>query len=165
MKLGSVPTGCRRPWPHSTLAHRCDTEWACAKPESVLYETVNCSLAITRPAAGVVLLKFTGPDVGEFGEAPFQELARDLEAHSRITLFVDAGDCSGATIDVSGEWARWMSANRERLTGLHLLCGSRFIQLTAGFVRRFTGFEERMCIYTERSPFEEALAAASGRRA
>jgi hypothetical protein len=133
------------------------------KTESVVYETMNCSLAITRPAGGVVLLKFKGPDVGEFGEAPFQELARDLEAHPHITLFVDAGECSGATLDVSSEWARWMSAHREQLTRLHLLCGSRFIQLTADFVRRFTGFEERMCIYTERSPFDEALVTASGR--
>src|SRR5687768_5180650 len=99
---------------------------------------------IARPAAGVVVLTFKGPDVGEFGDAPFQELTRDLAMHGRVQLFVDAGECSGASIDVSSGWAQWISTHRPELTSLHLLCGSRFIQLTADFVRRFTGLEERM---------------------
>jgi hypothetical protein len=131
--------------------------------QGITFDTVNCSLTISRPAEGSVLLTFKGSDVGEFGDAPFKELSKDLAAHRMIELFVDAADCSGATIDVSSEWARWMSENRTRLTALHLLCGSRFIKLTAEFVRRFTGFEERMWIYTERAPFDEALARSTGR--
>ena len=131
--------------------------------QGVTFETVNCSLTISRPAEGAALLTFKGSDVGEFGDAPFKELNKDLTAHRTIELFVDAGECSGATIDVSSEWARWMSEHRTRLTALHLLCGSRFIKLTAEFVRRFTGFEERMWIYTERAPFDEALARSAGR--
>jgi len=134
---------------------------AVRRTESVTYQAVNGLLTIIRPAAGVVCLKFIGPDVGEFGAAPFQELARDLAAKSQIKLFVDAGECSGASIDVSSEWARWMGTHRERLAELHLLCGSRFIQLTADFVRRFTGFEDRMWIYTERNSFEAALETAA----
>ena len=129
--------------------------------QSVTFDAVNCSLTISRVSPGVVLLKFKGPDVGEFGDAPFQELAKDFAAQPKIQLFVDASECSGASVDVSSEWARWMSVNRARLTALHLLCGSRFIKLTADFVRRFTGFEERMWIYTERGPFEEALETAA----
>lgn len=125
--------------------------------DAKVFRAVNCNLTISRPKRAVVVLKFKGPDVGEFGDAPFKQLARDLELNALIQLFVDAGECSGASIDVSSDWARWMSSNRERIAALHLLCGSKFIQLTAGFVRRFTGFEERMRIYTERGPFEAAL--------
>ena len=130
--------------------------------QSVTYEVVNGSLTINRPAPGVVLLKFQGPDVGEFGGAPFQELAGDLAAYGRIQLFVDAAECPGASLDVSSEWAKWINTHRSELAALHLLCGSRFIQLTADFVRRFTGLEGKMRIYTERTPFAEALAQASG---
>ena len=130
--------------------------------DPVVFRAIRCTLEIRRPTPGVVVLKFTGPDVGEFGEAPFQELAHDLQRTSAIQLFVDAGDCSGASIDVSSDWARWMSSNRERIAALHILCGSKFIQLTADFVRRFTGFEERMRIYTERGPFEMALREQVG---
>lgn len=128
--------------------------------QSVTFDAVNCSLTISRVAPGVALLKFKGPDVGEFGDAPFQELAKDLAGSKQIHLFVDASECPGASVDVSSEWARWMSENQPRLAALHLLCGSRFIQLTADFVRRFTGFEERMWIYTEREPFQLALTQA-----
>lgn len=107
-----------------------------------------------------MVLKFKGPDVGEFGDAPFEELARDLQAQSPLELYVDAAECSGASVDVSSRWAQWMSAHQDRIKRIHILCGSRFIELTAGFVRRFTGFEERMMIHTDHVPFDEHLASS-----
>lgn len=127
----------------------------------VVFTGTHCDLQITRPTDGVVLIVFTGHDIGEFGDAPFRELAYDLRTGRPIEVFVDARNVPGTSIDVSGSWAQWMIANRERLHRLSILCGSRFIELTANFVRQFTEFGPRMRIYTETSAFEEALRAAS----
>jgi hypothetical protein len=132
-------------------------------PADILFEGIHCTLTIRRPAAGTILAIFNGHDVGEFGEAPFRELAKDLGTGLPIELFVDARRTIGASIDVSNDWARWMLANRGQLHRVHILCGSRFIQLTANFVRRFTGFEDRMRIYTEPAAFEHSLNAVRGK--
>ena len=55
-----------------------------------------------------------------------------------------------------------MRANRERIYRLNMLCKSRFIELTANFVQRFTEFGPRMRIYTDELAFDEALRTACG---
>ena len=39
-----------------------------------------------------------------------------------------------------------------------MLTGSRFIRITAGFVRGFANLEDVMCIYTDAKSFDEELA-------
>jgi hypothetical protein len=126
----------------------------------VKFEGVNCTLVIRRPKAGIVVAIFKGHDVGEFGAAPFRELALDLEKHSTIHLFIDGRDTLAASLDVSSIWAQWMKDNSGHLRRLDILCGSRFLQFTAEFVRRFSGFEDRMRIYTEAKAFENELDLA-----
>ena len=38
-----------------------------------------------------------------------------------------------------------------------MLTGSRFVQVTADFVRRFADLRDMMCIYTEPAAFDAAL--------
>jgi hypothetical protein len=128
----------------------------------VQYEGVHCTLTIRRPARGVVFAIFKGPDVGEFGDKPFAELAKDLAGGLPLELFIDASECLGPTIDVSNNWAQWMLSNRNQLHRINLLCGSRYVEMTVNFVRRFTQFGERMRLYTERDAFYQALSAAVG---
>ncbi len=130
---------------------------------TVRFEGVHASLAIERPAPGVVLLAISGRDGGEHGDAPFRELARDLE-RGPFTLFIDARHTQGASIDVSNVWAQWLRNHRDRLHRIHMLTGSRFVQLTADFVRRFSELGDAMLIYTDPTPFDEALTLATQRR-
>lgn len=123
---------------------------------------VHCTLDILRPIEGVIVLIFKGSDIGEFGDAPFQKIGPYLESESPVEVFIDARDTPSASIEVSGEWARWMKANRGRIYRLNLLCRSRFIELTANFVQRFTEFGSRMRIYTDEAAFDEALRVAIG---
>lgn len=131
-------------------------------PDEVTFEAVHCALTIRRPAPGVVIAIFKGMDVGEFGTRPFEELQKDLATGQPLELFIDARDVPGASIDVSKDWAKWMQENRSQLHRLSILCSSPFVQMTARFIRGFTGFEERMRIYTEAATFESAIAAAVG---
>ena len=42
--------------------------------------------------------------------------------------------------------------------------GSRYVQVTAEFVRRFTGLEDRMKVYSDAAGFDAELEAVTGRR-
>ena len=131
-------------------------------PSPQVFEGVHSSLAITRPVAHVVVITIRGRDVGEHGQGPLRALDDEL-ARGPFTLFVDARHTQGASVDVSNVWAQWLRAHRDQLERIHMLTGSRFVQLTADFVRRFAELGDAMLIYTDGATFDEALAAATRR--
>lgn len=124
------------------------------------YQGIHCNLAIERPASAVIVVRLTGWDVGEFGDAPMREIARLLEGGGAAQLYIDARQVKGATIDVSNDWALWLSAQRARFAHISMLTGAPFVQLTAKFVRRFAGLDDKMRIYTDAQAFDRDLAQA-----
>jgi len=126
-----------------------------------VYEGIHCRLAIEQPAAGIVVVRLTGWDVGEFGAAPMNEIASLLGTGNGQHLFIDARRVKGATIDVSNDWALWLRANRGRFAQINMLTGAPFVQITANFVRRFAGLDEIMRVYTDAAAFDRSLSEAS----
>ena len=123
--------------------------------------SANSRIEIERVGTRVLLVRVSGHDVGEHASQPFQALDAQLEA-TRPLLFIDARQSKGASLEVSNAWAAWLRSRRDRLDAIHMLTGSRFIQLTADFVRRFAELGEQMFIYTDAAAFDERLSAASG---
>jgi len=127
---------------------------------TVEYEGIHCGLKINRPAPGIAVVVLSGCDIGEFADFPMRELGKDLARFGSIELFIDARAVKGASIEVSSEWAFWMRAHRLRLTRINMLTGSRYIQITADFVRRFGGLVDRMKIFTDQRAFDESLLSS-----
>ncbi len=127
---------------------------------SVEHEGIHSTLAIHRPAPGVAVIVLSGSDVGEFADFPMRELDKDLEQFGSIELFIDARAVRAASIHVSSDWAVWMNAHRLQLRQIHMLTGSRYVQMTADFVRRFVGLIDHMKLFTDAAAFEETLAAS-----
>jgi hypothetical protein len=117
---------------------------------------LNTSMTIRRVAAAAVVVTISGSDAGELGDAPFAELDRQL-ARGAFALFIDARRTKGASVDVSNVWARWLRTHRDDLLCIHMLTGSRYVRMTADFVRRFAELGDAMLIYTEPSVFDDAL--------
>jgi hypothetical protein len=126
----------------------------------VWFEGVHCRIGIFRPARGIVLVRFEGRDIGELGTAPFRAMENALEVNDRIELFIDAREARAASIDVSGDWARWLRDHKKRFRHVSMLTGSRFIQLSADFVKKFADLGETMRIYGDASAFDGALGHA-----
>jgi hypothetical protein len=124
----------------------------------VTYSGAHCTLVIRRLADRVVVVGFTGTDIGEFGDAPFEELAHDLRNDGSLELFIDARGGVAASMNVSSEWAFWLAREKASFRHVSMLTGSRFIQLSANFVRRFADMGEVMRIYTDPAGFEGALS-------
>jgi len=125
-------------------------------------EGVHCAMVIKAPAPGVAVITIEGTDVGELGEAPFRALEPLLLTSERTELFVDARKARGPSIDVSGDWAKWLVSHRPRLLHVSMLTGSRFVQLSAGFVRSFADLGDIMRLYSDDRAFEGALSNAVG---
>jgi len=130
------------------------------KPQEVCYDGLHCSLILQRFLPGVIVLRISGSDIGEFGEAPMNALNGWIASSGPIDFFIDARDVRGASMGVSAEWARWLGAHKPALETVTMLTGSRFIQVTAEFVRRFSDLEGVMRICTEPEVFDSALAKA-----
>ncbi len=127
---------------------------------SVEHEGVHFGLMINRPAPAIAVIVLSGTDVGEFADFAMRELAKDLDRFGSIELFIDARAVRSASIEVSSTWALWMSAHRKQFAQISMLTGSRYIQITANFVRRFAGLVDRMRIFTDHLAFDESLLLA-----
>lgn len=131
-----------------------------ADTQEIRLDGVHCSISITKPEDRIVVMKISGTDVGEFGDAPMKALRACVGDSSTSHLFIDARDVRGASIEVSGDWAGWLSTHRAVLESVTMLTGSRFVQITAEFVRRFSSLEGSMRICTEPMVFDHALLEA-----
>ena len=136
-----------------------------SEPRAIEYKGISGTMSIRRPALAVVLVEFSGHDAGDFGAAPFREIEKDIAAYGSVALFIDARNGKGASIDVSGEWAVWLKSRAAALREIHMLTGSRFIRLSADFVRRFAELGEAMRLYTDGAAFDDALDAVLKKKA
>ncbi|HTC33966.1 MAG TPA: hypothetical protein VK724_11370 [Bryobacteraceae bacterium] len=121
---------------------------------------VHCALQIKRYPGGVVILTISGTDIGEFGARPMLALKEWVVDAEPVRLFIDAREVRGASISVSGEWAIWLRAQKANLQSISMLTGSRYVEITADFVRRFAELESIMRVYTDPVAFDAALAEA-----
>src|SRR5579872_2701087 len=124
----------------------------------ILLDGVHCDISVRSFDHQVVVLVISGTDVGEFGEVPMRKLEELMPEDNLVQLFVDARKVRGASIEVSAGWAKWMAANRTKLRRVNMLPGSRFIEITADFVRRFADLQGIMRIYTDAKAFDADLA-------
>jgi hypothetical protein len=129
-------------------------------PASLMYNGIHCNIAIEQLTPEVLVLRISGIDVGEFGDVAMQELSGRISSVGPIDLFIDARNVTGASIEVSGDWARWLREHKSQLRAVHMLTGSRFIEVTAEFVRRFAELQGIMRIYTDAAAFDDAVDAA-----
>jgi hypothetical protein len=127
------------------------------------FDGVHCKVTLQQPAKAVVLLKISGTDTGELGDAPMRILEEWLADSVPVDLFIDARNVRTASIDVSSEWAAWLNAHKVQLKSVTMLTGSRFIQITAEFVRRFAGLNGMMWVCTEPDVFDLAVTQAQNR--
>jgi VWFA-related protein len=130
---------------------------------SLYYVMPRGKPAIQQFSPGLVVVRISGSDVGEFGDAPLLELNECLTGDGTFELFIDAREVRGASVDVSSEWAEWLRAHKPQLREITMLTGSRFVQMTADFVRRFADLEGIMRVHTEPAVFDAALAESLDR--
>jgi hypothetical protein len=120
-------------------------------------------MVLTRLGPGIVLLRAAGYDTGQFGEAPFEWLEREMGRHGRLEVFVDTREMFNAVHAVAEGWSAWIKRHQTRLTRMNLLTASKYVHMTIEVAKLFSRTGELMRIYTQASAFSEALSHSVGR--
>jgi hypothetical protein len=116
-----------------------------------------------RPTPRVLVMSFAGYDKGQFGTSPFDEIGAILDVHTPLELFIDARSAIGATVRVSQDWTSYFSQHKQDFTRIHVLAGSKLIELTVGIVRHLSRTDNLIQIYSDSDAFEAELTAATRR--
>ena len=112
-----------------------------------------------RPRPGALLVTVAGVDNGQFGLTTLDEITAAVNREGSLELFVDARDASGAAVSVSDEWTRFFSVQRTRLLRVHVLAGSRAIQLTVAIAQHLSRTGDLIQIYSDPQIFESRLVS------
>ncbi|RPI61855.1 MAG: STAS/SEC14 domain-containing protein [Lysobacterales bacterium] len=132
---------------------------------SVRIRSHKTEFVFTRPKASVLVVTITGYDKGQLGTAPLDEIGSALRVAAPVQLFVDARNAVGATVRVSEDWTRFLTRHAADLEHVHVLVGSKMVELTVAIARHLSRIERLMQIYSDPGIFETQLEAACRRHA
>lgn len=132
--------------------------------DELVFEGMHSTVTVRRIHDWALLLEVGGRDVGEHGERPMEALVSLLPPQGKAELFIDARRALGPSTDVSAAWAVWLAQHRDAFSRINMLTGSKFVELTAGFVRKWADLNDTMRIYTDATAFETALSLAAAAR-
>jgi hypothetical protein len=117
-----------------------------------------------RPNPRVAVITITGYDKGQFGTAPFDEIGSFLRVAAPLELFIDARDALGATVRVSQDWTSFLSRHKGDFSHVHVLAGSKMVELTVAIARHLSRTGNLIQIYSDPEIFAAQLAAATRNR-
>lgn len=127
---------------------------------SVRMSAGDSAFEFNRPRAGVLVVTITGYDKGQCGTAPLEEIDSVLRLAGRLQLFVDARSAVGATVRVSEDWTRFISRRKDELARVHVLAGSKMVELTVAIARHLSHTDKLIQIYSDPEIFTAQLARA-----
>lgn len=130
---------------------------------SVRMTSGESAFEFARPKLGVLVVAITGYDKGQFGTAPLDEIASVLRIAAPLELFVDARDAVGATVRVSEDWTAFISRHRTNLTHVHVLAGSKMVELTVAIAGHLSRTDKLIQIYSDPKIFDAQLEVACKR--
>jgi hypothetical protein len=121
----------------------------------------RCRFEYRRPRPRLVSVTISGHDDGALGAAPLDELMPDLQGRpGRLLLFVDARATLAVATHVRDLWSAWFQAHRDRLEAVHVLPGSRIVELNVGLGRQLSRTGSLMRVHADAREFDRALAEA-----
>jgi hypothetical protein len=123
-----------------------------------------CTFTFERPAPGVMVVTIQGFDKGELGDAPLKEIATGFGLGGPLELFIDAGQASGAAKEVSDAWTRFFAERRKDLKSVHVLVGSKVVQLTVAIAQHLSRTGNLVQLYSDPEIFADRLRLARERK-
>jgi hypothetical protein len=119
----------------------------------------RCSFRYSRPRAGVLEIRITGADSGQFGTATLDEIAMVLVRERPLELFVDAAEASMPAVSVSQAWTRFIALNQKDLTRVSVLVSSKSVALTMAIAQHLSNTGKLMQVYSDRDLYEARRGA------
>src|SRR3954464_15283451 len=117
----------------------------------------NCTFVFERPVAGVLIVTIRGFDKGELGDAPLKEISSEFRLGRPLELFIDASAAIGAAKEVSDAWTRFFAERQNDLKHVHVLVGSKVVQLTMAIAQHLSRTGSLVQIYSDPEIFAARL--------
>lgn len=124
---------------------------------TVLLSSDGCTFEYRRPRPNVLFVTISGLDSGQFGTAPLDEINLAIAREGRIEMFVDAREAVGPSVSVSEDWTRFFSTNRDKLSRVHVLVGSKVVSLTVAIAQHLSRTGNLIQIYSDPGIFTAKL--------
>jgi hypothetical protein len=121
----------------------------------------DAAFEFARPTPSVLAITITGYDKGQFGTAALDEIVSVLRVAGPVQLFIDARNAVGATVRVSQDWTSFFSRYRRELINVHVLAGSKMVEVTVAIARHLSHTGNLIQIYSDPAVFEDQLARAT----
>jgi hypothetical protein len=121
----------------------------------------GCTFAFRRLRPAALLVTISGNDKGQFGTATLDEIRLEILRGKPLELFVDARDATGVAVSVSEDWTRFFTQNRESLSRVSVLVGSRIMNLTIAIAQHLSRTGNLIQIYSDPATFDARVAAAA----
>jgi hypothetical protein len=126
-------------------------------PNKVGLSSGDCSFIYERLRPGALLVTISGHDLGQFGTDTLDEIRAEINRERVVELFVDAREAFGAAVSVSDEWTRFFSLNRENLSRVHVLVGSKAVYLTVAIAQHLSRTGNLIQIYSDPEIFAQKI--------
>ena len=120
----------------------------------------NCRFLLERIRPGAMLVTVDGMDLGQFGEAVLDEFRLEMMRAGRLALFVNALGALDVSVEVRRQWSAFIGEQRDRLAGVHVLVGSKYVQLVVGIAQHLSGTGNLIQIHSDANLFHERLVRA-----
>jgi hypothetical protein len=120
----------------------------------------GCTFEFERPATGVLVVTIRGFDKGELGDEPLKEISSDFGLGRPLELFIDASQAVGAVKEVSDAWTRFFAERQKDLKRVHVLVGSKVVQLTIAIAQHLSRTGSLVQLYSDPEIFADRLRLA-----
>ena len=119
----------------------------------------DCSFVYRRARPGALLVTITGMDGGQFGTSTLDEITTALaRVHEELEAPL-AREAIGAAVSVSDDWTRFFSSHRASLERVHVLVGSKVVELTVAMAQHLSRTGNLIQIYSDPEIFASRLEA------
>ncbi|HUQ73732.1 MAG TPA: hypothetical protein VM183_03325 [Burkholderiales bacterium] len=124
----------------------------------------GCTFTFERPAVGVMVVTIQGFDKGELGDGPLKTISSSFGLGGPLELFIDASGASGAAKEVSDAWTRFFAERQKDLKRVHVLVGSKVVQLTIAIAQHLSRTGNLVQLYSDPEIFADRLRLAREQR-
>lgn len=117
----------------------------------------GCSFTYRQVRPGRLLVIISGHDTGQFGSQTLDEISLAVQRQQPLELFIDAREAFGAAVSVSDDWTRFFFSNRDKLSRVHVLVGSKVVYLTVAIAQHLSRTGSLLQIYSDPEIFSSYL--------
>ncbi|MGH2807045.1 MAG: hypothetical protein ACRDKT_07195 [Actinomycetota bacterium] len=120
----------------------------------------ECTFTFTRLRPGTLVVRIEGKDSGQFGTLPIDQFREEMQRFGELTLLIDARNGEVRAQNVIEVWGGFFKSNRLNLKSLHVLVGSKFMELTVGITTHLARMGRMVTVTTDAEAFERAVEKA-----